>query len=35
MRGGFFVAPEDRKFPDVYHNQLAAIADAKATVAAE
>jgi len=35
MRGGYFVAPEERKFPDVYYAQLAALADAKATVAAE
>ena len=35
MRGGFFVAPDDRKFPDVYQAQLATIADKKSTVAAE
>jgi hypothetical protein len=34
-RGGFFLAPEQRPWPDVYDAQLATIADAKATVAAE
>jgi hypothetical protein len=35
MRGGYFVAPEERKFPDVYYAQLATLADTKKTVAAE
>ncbi len=34
-RGGFFLAPEQRPWPDVYDAQLATIADAKSTVAAE
>ena len=34
-RGGFFVAPDERKWPDVYDAQLATLADTKATVAAE
>jgi hypothetical protein len=34
-RGGFFLAPDERPWPDVYDAQLATIADAKATVAAE
>ena len=35
VRGGYFLAPEARQWPDVYHQQLAAIGDAGANVAAE
>jgi len=35
MRGGFFVAPETRPWPDVYHQQLAAVRNAGRIVAAE
>jgi hypothetical protein len=35
VRGGYFLAPETRQWPDVYHQQLAAIGDAGANVAAE
>jgi len=35
MRGGFFVAPETRQWPDVYHLQAAALAGPGAIAAAE
>jgi phthalate 4,5-dioxygenase len=35
VRGGYFVAPETKVWPDVYHQQLAAVRDAGATQAAE
>ena len=35
VRGGYFVAPETRPWPDVYHQQLASVGAAGASVAAE
>jgi phthalate 4,5-dioxygenase len=35
MRGGFFLAPEQRQWPDAYHQQLAAVRNAGAIEAAE
>ncbi|MGH7090524.1 MAG: Rieske 2Fe-2S domain-containing protein [Stellaceae bacterium] len=35
MRGGFFVAPESRGWPDAYHLQLAGLGKAQAVAAAE
>jgi phenylpropionate dioxygenase-like ring-hydroxylating dioxygenase large terminal subunit len=35
MRGGFFLAPATRPWPDVYHQQLAAIGAAGSNIAAE
>ncbi len=35
MRGGYFLAPESRPWPEVYHAQLATLMDQKSTVAAE
>jgi len=35
VRGGYFLAPEARPWPDVYHQQLAAVRNAAATEAAE
>jgi phthalate 4,5-dioxygenase len=35
VRGGFFLAPQERAWPDVYHRQLAAVRNANTTEAAE
>jgi phenylpropionate dioxygenase-like ring-hydroxylating dioxygenase large terminal subunit len=35
VRGGFFLAPQARAWPDVYHQQLATVGNADATAAAE
>jgi phthalate 4,5-dioxygenase len=35
VRGGYFVAPETRPWPEVYHQQLPAVREAGATQAAE
>lgn len=35
VRGGFFVAPDTRPWPEVYHRQLAAVSSADASEAAE
>jgi phthalate 4,5-dioxygenase len=35
VRGGYFVAPDTRSWPEVYHQQLATVRDAGATAAAE
>jgi len=35
VRGGYFLAPQSRAWPDVYHQQLAAVRNADATEAAE
>jgi phthalate 4,5-dioxygenase len=35
VRGGYFLAPETRQWPDVYRQQLATVRNADATVAAE